>query len=256
MRSCYQSSFAVDRDGLTLRGTIYLPAAASGPAATVLLMHGFTGNRIETGFLFVQLARALAANGIAAVTFDFLHSGESDGSFDEMLVSGQLADALFMTRWLKDQAFCDRDRMGLLGFSLGGLVAASATGETADYRALVLIAPTTVVNVQRFAQDAEHNGRIIKGPFTLHRRFFDDLATLDPLGACVRHPRPTLVIEAEKDEVVPFFVSREYIKAMRQKDTPREVEKVEGAGHLFDTPKTRARLIELVRGFCSRELRC
>ncbi len=251
---CQLESFALDHGGLVLRGTAYMPAKHTGPWPTVVLMHGFTGNRVETGFLFVQLGRALAAGGIAAVTFDFRHSGESDGCFDEMLVSGEVADALFVTNWLKDQPFCDRARMGLLGFSLGGLVAACAVGAVADYKALLLIAPTTVANVQRFATDAEADGRVIKGPFLLHPRFFDDLATLDPLRGCVMHPRPTLVIEGEKDEVVPFFVSREYVKALKRENIPVEAVKIEGAGHLFDTPRTRGRLIEVVKGFCGREL--
>lgn len=254
MSGYVQQYLELDHDEQMIRGTVYRRGGPVRPGPCVMLLHGFTGQRMEGGFLFVQLGRALAAKGIAAVTFDFRHSGESDGSFGEMLPSGELADALLMTRWLKDQPFCDPARMGLLGFSLGGLVAACTVGEVADYRALLLLAPTTVANVERFAKDFEREGRFVKGPYVLDERFFEDVATLDPLGACVKHPRPTLIVEGAADDVVPFFVSREYAKAMRARDVPVETQKIEAAGHVFDTPETRGALIETATGFFSREL--
>ena len=39
------------------------------------------------------VARELTKRGLAAVTFDFLNSGESDGSFDQALVTQEVADA-------------------------------------------------------------------------------------------------------------------------------------------------------------------
>jgi len=252
-----QVPLAIDHAGQILRGTLYLPESQGEPSQTfpaVLLLHGFTGNRIETGFLFVQLGRALAAQGIAAVTFDFLHSGESDGSFDQMLVTGEIEDALRVSDWLKQQPFCDPSRMGLMGFSLGGLVAACVVGRVNDYQALTLLAPTTVANVQRFAKDMEQDGRIIKGPFTLHRDFFRDVETLDPLHECVKNPRPTLVVRGGRDEVVPFFVSRTFIKAMQNHDVPVEVETIDDASHLYDTPQTRKRLIDTVADFFKSRL--
>ena len=47
---------------------VYKPAA-DRRYPTVLLLHGFTGQRTESGFLFVRLARAMNRRGMAAVTF-------------------------------------------------------------------------------------------------------------------------------------------------------------------------------------------
>ena len=152
----------------------YLPDH-TGRSGTVLMLHGFTGQRIESGFMFVQLARRIAASGLAAVTFDFRHSGESDGSFDQMLVSGEIQDALQVTRWLGAQPFVDRSRLGVLGFSLGGLVAACAGAYSGAYSAMVLVAPTTQTNLSRYASQQRVGDSVVIGPHVLHPDFFDDL---------------------------------------------------------------------------------
>lgn len=45
------------------------------------MLHGFTGNKTETHFLYTRLARQLATQGIAALRFDFAGSGDSQGEF-------------------------------------------------------------------------------------------------------------------------------------------------------------------------------
>ena len=196
-----QQAIEVEHRGQMIRGMSYRPEGKARVPA-VLFLHGFTGQRIETSFVFVQLARALAQRGIAAVTFDFINSGESDGSFDKMLVTQELADALRMTQWLTGQPFVDRSRMGLLGFSLGGLVAASAMARTDVYSALALMAPTTVENLCRHANRERIEGKVVVGPYLLHEDFFDDARTLNPVADIIVNPRPTLLVQGTGDSGV------------------------------------------------------
>src|SRR5262245_58462149 len=194
-----QHAIEVDHRGETLRGTIYQPDTQKRVPA-VLLLHGFTGQRIETSFAFVQLGRALAARGVAAVTFDFLNSGESDGSFDRMLATGELADAMRMTEWLQGQPFADRSRLGLLGFSLGGLIAACVCGKSSVYRSLALLAPTTPQNLvnnvcKRPGNNCPAGEPLAVGPYVLHKDFARDVLSLDPVAAVVRNPRSALLVQ-------------------------------------------------------------
>ena len=261
-----QQPIEVDRDGMTIRGMTYRPAVDSrtGRYPAVLLLHGFTGTRIENGFMFVRLARALASRGIAAVTFDFLHSGESDGSFEQMLVTGELADALRMTEWLQHQAFVDRSRMGLLGFSLGGLLASCVSARVDGCKSLVLMAPTTEKNI---ARHANREGRcsmpdgaggtyesIMFGPHCLHPAFFDDVLTLDSVGDCVKHPRPTLVVQGTGDVAVPPAVSAEFVEAMKRGGVPCELHLIEEADHAFMRPHWRSELITKVTQWFEKTL--
>ena len=65
-------------EDLRLYGMLHRPEGA-GPHPAVMILHGFTGQRIEPHRLFVKLARQLVAAGIAALRFDFRGSGESEG---------------------------------------------------------------------------------------------------------------------------------------------------------------------------------
>lgn len=250
-----QTPIEVDQHGQTIRGMAYRAAGgANGRGPAVLMLHGFSGHRGESGFMFVHLARALATAGITAVTFDFRNSGESDGSFDRMLVTAELDDAVRMTHWLRGQIFADRTRLGVVGFSLGGLLAACLTARSDAYRALVLIAPTTPDNLCRHAGETPANEALIYGPHRLHPGLFEDLRTLDPLNDIIRHPRPTLLIQGTGDTAVSPEVSDQYVQALRRTNVPVAVEQVPGANHGFTHPHWRAHLTRRVVEFLQQQL--
>jgi len=233
---------------MTLRGTCYRPAR-EGRHPCVVFLHGFTGMRIEAGFLFVRMARLLAQQGVAAVTFDFMHSGESDGSFDQMLVSGEIADALHVFAWAQGQPFVDRARVGVLGFSLGGLVASCLMGRVPQCKAAALLAPTTVNNLCRHATKSSphgEKGQVVLGPHVLHPRFFEDLRTLNPLDELAKSPRPTLVVQGTGDTAVPPAVSEEYVQALRARSAPLTYHSIDGADHVFSSPTWQKQLFAAV----------
>lgn len=246
-----QQAIEVDNKGQTIRGTAFRPAAY-GRFPTVLVLHGFTGSRAEGGFLHIQLARRLAKAGIATVLFDFRNSGESDGSFEKMLVTEELDDSLRMTQWLLGQPFVDRTRTALLGFSLGGLLAACTTARVDTYKALVLLAPTTVNNLMRFGQRGQDN-RISIGPHLLHPRIFEDIKALNPVADVVKNPRPTLVVQGAADESVPPSVSQAYVDAIQRARLPLEYQLVDGADHAFFAVQPRAEMLAAVTAFLTRQ---
>lgn len=241
-----QTAIEVQNQGMTLRGTIYTPDTRQR-VPTLLMYHGFTGSRVETGFLFVRLARRLAEAGVAAVTFDFRGSGESDGSFDKMLVSGELSDAMRMFEWVQGQPFVDRSQLSVLGFSLGGLLAACVSARVRNMASMVMVAPTTVDNMCRFASsDTKPNEPLTMGAHTLHPDFFNDIRKLNPVADVAAHPRPTLLIQGEGDLAVPPAVSQAYIDAMTRRNIPLEVLRMPEANHGFSKPIWQQQLIERV----------
>ncbi len=259
LNSIHQEPFQVKHLDGVIRGMTYRPGGAEKSGAgrrypAVLMMHGFTGQRIEAGFLFVTLARALARRGVAAVAFDFRHSGESDGSFERMLVTGELDDALRITGWTQSQPFVDRSRLGVLGFSLGGLLACCTGAQTNAFTAMALLAPTTVDNLCRYAKQREENGQITIGPHTLHPKFFDDLRTLDPLIDAVTNPRPTLVVQGTDDTAVTPQVSRKYIDAMERAGVDVSLQLIEGADHGFGKPAIRKQTVIVVCDWLAKQL--
>ncbi len=253
-----QHAIEIDHHGMTLRGTAHVPVG-SKRFPTVMMLHGFTGQRIESGFLYVHLARAMEAIGIAVVRFDFMHSGESDGSFEQMLVTGEVADALRVTEWMGSQPYVDRSRLGVIGFSLGGLVAGCVTGRSDAFKSRVLIAPTTSTNMNQFnKKNVDANGKVAVGPHTLHPDFFNDVMALDTAHEAAQRVMPTLLIQGTGDTAVTPAVSQAFIDAMVEAGavgdlTPEHV-LVPDADHGFSSPAWRRQLTDEVVGFMQRTL--
>lgn len=142
--------------GPPIRGDLRSPRG-SAPRSAVVVCHGFKGFR-EWGF-FPPLARALAARGHAAVTFDFSRNGVgADGvdfsaldRFAENTHSRNVdeihavLDALQNRRLLPNSP----ERIGLFGHSRGGGEAILAAAEDARVDALVTWA--AIASVDRWS---------------------------------------------------------------------------------------------------------
>ena len=140
---------------------LHLPAAAlKRPAPGVVLFHGFTGNRMESHWMFVKCSRALAQAGVASLRFDFYGSGESDGEFREMSLRGEIADGRAAVAFLRGQTGIDPERVGLLGLSLGGAVAA-ALAPSVQAKAVVLW--SAVAHTARLRELVKQSAKKIPG---------------------------------------------------------------------------------------------
>ncbi|WP_027480467.1 alpha/beta hydrolase, partial [Deinococcus pimensis] len=109
-------------------GVLHLPDTPA-PAAghpLVVMLHGYTGHKSETHRLFTLTARHLARLGVGALRFDFRGSGDSDGDFSAMTVSREVEDALAGVEYARARPGVDPARVMLMGFSMGGMVAALA----------------------------------------------------------------------------------------------------------------------------------
>src|ERR1035441_8703110 len=111
--------------GKTLRGVLHFSAAHPHPAPAVVLFHGFTGNRMESHWMFVKCSRALAQAGGESLGFDFFGSGGASGGVCQMTLRREIADGRAAVAFLRKQKSIDPKRVGLLGLSLGGAVAAT-----------------------------------------------------------------------------------------------------------------------------------
>lgn len=89
----------------------------------VVMLHGFGSSKDEVGDMYKREAAALAARGIGSLRIDFEGFGKSDGDTGATTVDGQLADAEIALAYLKGADHIDHDKLGVLGFSLGGGIA-------------------------------------------------------------------------------------------------------------------------------------
>ena len=136
----------VKRDKYILRG---LHTKADNEKGLLVMFHGFTGHMNENGYFFKKLAVELAEHNISSIRCDFMGSGMSDGTFDEMTFSTELEDA----RSIIEYALSIKGDIPLyvLGFSCGGAVSGIMSREYKEEIAkLVLCAPAG--NMDRIAR--------------------------------------------------------------------------------------------------------
>jgi dipeptidyl aminopeptidase/acylaminoacyl peptidase len=211
----------VSSRGQTMRGFLHRPenfsAARRYPA--VLFLHGLGGNHIESHRFFVLAARRLAAQNILAARFDFLGSGNSDGEFCDVTPDTELQDALVLLQWLQSQPGVDRTRIGLIGFSLGGLLATYAATRF-DVKALCLWAATAHMYRRMKEKSTPQSSAMLKlrGWHDINgnktsRAFFDSAAKLQPLTEAKKFRGRVLILHGEGDDIVPVEEAREYSQA-------------------------------------------
>ncbi len=247
--------------GQRIASVLHLPAPP-GPHPAVLILHGFTGDKVGNHYLFVKTARALANAGIAALRIDFRGSGESEGRFQDITLPGEIDDAITAFRWLAQQEMVDENRLGVLGLSLGGCVAAYVAAEkTPRARALVLWA--AVADPYKLAQSLmsafpmppplgpQPDGTIDLGGYLLGQNFFRTLPSIDPIAALDAYDGPGLIIQGTKDMSVPARHAEMYAQALGDRGT---LIWIEDADHTFNAHVWEQRLIKTTVEWLSQML--
>ena len=235
-----------ENEGLNLYATLHRPDGP-GPHPAVVMCHGFTGHRQECNNVFVKCARRLAEAGIAAFRFDCRHSGESDGDFQNMTITGEVSDAIKAVDALRAQSGIDASRLGILGFSMGGTVAPLTAGARDDIKAMVLWAPVSNPSCQfaHFLPDIGDAPTLDIGGYVLGRSFIDDLVNHAPVEAARRWGGPIRIIRGTED----LAVTEEHARAYLDGPGRRDFSAVEGADHGWLGFERQTRLFDLTVGW-------
>ena len=252
-----------------LWGMLHLPlevAQVPKPAPTVLMLHGFTGQRLEPHRLFVLLSRQLAEAGIASLRFDFRGSGESEGTFDEMTVAREVEDAVAAYQFLKARPEVDGSRLGLMGLSMGGLVSALTVAQPdVAFRALCLWAPAYPGSwLAQFPEDVtseqvraavadpairaqmrggipfdEPTGLMDFGGNPVSAEFIAQMPTLHPFETVKAHDGPALVVHGTADAAVPIAIGERYAQALESRGAGSTTfHAIQDGLHTFDSLAT------------------
>jgi alpha-beta hydrolase superfamily lysophospholipase len=189
-----------------------LPDDPTGPAPLVVLLNGSSTSKEET-FLW---SAPLRARGFAVLALDWPGSGESALTVEPTANCEDLTHGLFAFAEL-DPAI-DSSRVALLGFSLGGMVAARAAAHDRRVRAVVAVTPPydprpwfecTVPLLRRHIA-------AIAGGMDEARQMCAEFALP---GVIERTPIPVLVLGAGRDLIVPPEEALRYCAAAGSRGT-------------------------------------
>jgi dipeptidyl aminopeptidase/acylaminoacyl peptidase len=254
-----QRSVEIKNRGLALRGMLHTPEKVQGKIPIVCMFHGFTGDKLGSHFMFVRLSRLLANKGIATLRFDFMGSGESDGDFVDMTLSKELDDAKVILSYAKSLDFVDTERIGILGFSMGGAVASMLAGDCKDdIKTLCLWAPagnmSEIAIAGKSKDDIERVRKIgcydLDG-YLVGINFIDDVLNLDIFDKSHSYDKNVLLIHGTKDTSVPFSTSEKYLGIY---ETRGVLHSINGANHSFNSRAFENEVLDYTIGFLEGEL--
>lgn len=128
---------------VTLAGTLTLPSAAGNYPAVILISGSGAQNRNEeiSGHKpFLIIADHLTKHGIAVLRYDERGVGKSTGNFKTATTADFALDVASAVEFLKLREEIDREKIGLIGHSEGGLIAPMVASNSKDISFIVLLA--------------------------------------------------------------------------------------------------------------------
>lgn len=156
------------RDGVRLSGW-FLPAAKGNErnGATIILVHGWTWNRLgdaaadllanfsgTTPVELLRLAHALHYEGYHVLMYDQRNHGESASHPPVTFGLAESEDLLGALAFLADRPEVDKDRIAVIGFSIGANATLYALPQTDEIKAAIAVQPTTAsIFAGRYAKD-------------------------------------------------------------------------------------------------------
>lgn len=232
-----RASIDYESDGLQIFGMIHRPMAVTRrPQPGVVMYHGFVAAKFQPPHrIFVNLAEALARSGIVSLRIDLPGRGDSEGETIDMTVEGDLHAAQKAIEVLAELPDIDPERIGLVGISWGGTLAASLAGRDRRVAATALWsnAPGDSLDWKPRLQDfggreaAEVFGNLVGA------QFYAGLRQLNPLDELTRTRGPVLLVHGTNDEVVPIVEIERAQQRLTEAGVPNEVVAIEGADHVF-----------------------
>lgn len=237
------------RRGNLLVGDIH--RVGTGSSRWLVLCHGMESTR--GGTKQEAIAQRFAPAGYNVLRFDFSYVGDSEGEYEDLTVSGEVADALGALDFMHEFGASE---CTLVGSSLGGLVAllaaAQATHLVSRVAVIAAVADSRIFTdglTDKAIAEWRARGRRRVGSGFLKPDFLDDVLRIDAPATMKTLAMPVLVMHGEDDDVVPV-AHAEIIR--RSVSGPCRVEKFPGVGHRFEEPGALARLLDVLARWLAR----
>ena len=104
-----------------LVGMLHFPNKKNVPC--VIMCHGYFGDKLgNTSRMFVKTARYFSKNDIASLRFDFFGCGDSEGNFEELIVTKQIENLGAAIDFVGTIDGINKNKIGVLGWSRGSAI--------------------------------------------------------------------------------------------------------------------------------------
>jgi pimeloyl-ACP methyl ester carboxylesterase len=155
-------TFENSNASIKLAGTLTMPSKEGLFPAVVLISGSGPQNRDEEVFghkPFLVLADYLTRNGVAVLRYDDRGTAMSEGDFQSATSVDNASDAEAAIAYLKSRKEINKEKIGLIGHSEGGIIAPMVAVATSDVKFIVLLAGTGIPGNELLELQQELIGR-------------------------------------------------------------------------------------------------
>ena len=132
-----------------LNGILSLPGGAEGPVPAVILVHGSGSSDMDEKIFknrpFRDLAEGLTARGIAVIRYDkrsFVHGRKLVKNRSFTVYDETIEDAILAAALLRSDPRIDKNKVFMIGHSMGGMLAPRIDAMGGDFAGLIIMAGT------------------------------------------------------------------------------------------------------------------
>jgi len=182
----------------------------------------------------------LTQHGFGVLRFDFTGLGHSEGEFRDSHFSSNIEDLMDVHQYMKSNSM---NPELMIGHSLGGAAAITASDQLDDIRAVVTIgAPSDVGHVKHLFEDQlnhqiqrDHTEVKIGGrPFVIDDQFVQELDKVNLLEIVGQLKKPILIMHSPFDKVVDISHAK---KIYQEAFHPKSFISLDQADHLLSENK-------------------
>lgn len=248
-----------------LAATLIKPEGFKKSLPGLIWIHGWKSNQEGN----VKRATEISKLGFICLTLDLRGHGESEGSVDQFSREDHLEDIKTAYKYLSDLKEVNPNKIGIIGSSYGGYLSAVASNYL-EFEWLILRVPALYSEgIQRRSKAKElyfddnfnvPTDKLINGD---PKAFKTSGLTKDnslALKGVANFPGEILIIESEKDKIIPHPVIENYIEVIEDEQSSHLRAKrrltyqvMKNAPHSLETETQEKEYIEILKKWLSQE---
>lgn len=235
-----QEDITIDAGDHQIPATVTLPKGAEGEKfPAVIMLHGNGSTRHEAGNAYDYTAPELAKAGIATIRFDYIGNGDSTSDYIDFTYDKGVADAMKCYEYLSTLPSIDMERVGIMGWSMGGRLALLTAGRNDVFKSVLTWAGAydQKGNEEEQYAIAKENGFYLveydwREPLKQSPAYYECAMNIDYPAEVAAIKAPILAINGTEDNVVLPETAQQIIDASTSEGS--RVLLLEGADHTFN----------------------
>jgi len=218
-------------------------------AKTIILVHGFKVTKFDS--YFNELSILLNQENYNIFRFDFSGCGESEGNFEETLVTKLKDDLATILNYVRNREDIDENNISIIAQSFGVAITLALKP---NVKSIILTSPAHNFEnrwnkLYKFNPKTNKYERFsnTRGSMTLPKEFFEDAESYNLLNNIKEINSPILISYGDKDDKIPVADAE---KLFETANNPKELKIFKGADH--NHSQCREELFKIILNFLKK----